>query len=269
MLPNVIRGIILDYAATWELLDWLCLDEINWHFLSENSHPAAIELMLANPGKADWGAASDNPNAWPYLRDHPSEIDFNGIAMNTNKDAFELIIQAMSTFTCDPRMLSSNSNPAVVDWLTKNPDYIYWDELSQNEAARELVCANPDEIDWYSINQNESHWAMELLEKNPDNYHSILARNPFGFDLLMKYAALSTSPVESFISWIYLSQNPDPRAVELAMTHKDLIDWRDFSKLAAAIPYLQKNKHRLDWKTLSANPGIFQPQRPAGVFELL
>jgi hypothetical protein len=265
-LPKELRAIILDYAAEWQLVDWIHMEEIDWYYLGENPHPGATELMMKNLDCVDWHSASDNANMWPYLKDHSDLIDSDSpFKPCFNTEAH--IIPGIDLLVYWPGALSDN--PIMVPWLTKNPEYIDWDALSRNEAARELVLANLDKISWGNLHRNTAPWAIELLEKNPRWHHGNLAANPAGFDLLMDRAARSGMPIDQFINWITLSRNKNPRAIELAMTRKGSIKWEYFSRHEAAIPYLWRNKHKIDWETLSANPGIFRAVWPVGVFELL
>ena len=57
-IPNDLKAIILDYAATWELVSWLNSDHLDWEELAMN--PNAIDLMIRSPYWAHWNRASAN-----------------------------------------------------------------------------------------------------------------------------------------------------------------------------------------------------------------
>ena len=47
-------------------------------------------------------------------------------------------------------------NPNAIDLLKENPEKIKWDMLSQNPNAIELLKTNPDKIHWYYLSRNPS-----------------------------------------------------------------------------------------------------------------
>ena len=83
------------------------------------------------------------------------------------------------------------------DWI--DIEKIYWDELSSNPNAIELLRENLDKINWTWLSGNTN--AIELLQANPDKINwSLLSQNPNAIELLQEY------PDE--IDWIDLSVNP-------------------------------------------------------------
>jgi ribosomal protein L24E len=99
MFPKDIAGIIAEYAAEYELLDWIDQKKLIWHYLSHN--PSAIDLLRANPDKIEWRQLSYNPNAIELLRENPDKIEW--------------------------RQLSYN--PSAIGLLRENPDKIDWIRL--------------------------------------------------------------------------------------------------------------------------------------------
>ena len=78
--------------------------------------------------------------------------------------------------------LSQNSNPNAIDLLEKNPDKIYWDNLSLNPNAIHLLEKNQDKINWYYLFKNSN--AIHLFEKNPDKINwNMLSENPSMFEI--------------------------------------------------------------------------------------
>ena len=55
-----VSNIIAEYSATYELLDWIDIDNIDWYMLSGN--PNAMHLIEKNLDKVDWYWLSGNPN---------------------------------------------------------------------------------------------------------------------------------------------------------------------------------------------------------------
>ena len=48
----------------YKLLDWIDIDKINWHLLSEN--PNAIHLLEKNKEFINWNRISTNPSIFTY-----------------------------------------------------------------------------------------------------------------------------------------------------------------------------------------------------------
>jgi len=64
-MPKLNNDICL-IIAKYKLLDWININDINYKYLSSNPHPAAIELLKANPDKIDWDGFSLNSSIFTY-----------------------------------------------------------------------------------------------------------------------------------------------------------------------------------------------------------
>ena len=67
---------------TYELLDWIDPEEINWSLLSLN--PNAIHLLEKNPEEINWSFLSRNPNAISLLEKNPEKISWYWLSENPN-----------------------------------------------------------------------------------------------------------------------------------------------------------------------------------------
>lgn len=85
------------------------------------------------------------------------------------------------------RVICTNKNPKIVNFLRQNIDKIYWKELSENPNAILLLEENIDKINWQYLSKNEN--AIHLLEKYPSkiNWKSLLS-NPNALDLIKQYS---------------------------------------------------------------------------------
>jgi len=85
-LNNDICLIIAKYLIKpkYKLLDWI---NINYKYLSSNPHPAAIELLKANPDKIDWDGFSLNSSIFTY--------DYEKIKKNFEVLGEEIIAKAL------------------------------------------------------------------------------------------------------------------------------------------------------------------------------
>jgi hypothetical protein len=290
MFPNVIRVIILDYASTWELRDWIARHEISWENLAANTHPRAIEMMIESPEKTDWVEASTNPEMWPYLEAHPDLICYDFLDCNPNPGAWKCALSNWDKLRSGEEAHLS-IYPHAITWLKEHPSEINWHLLSGNPAAEELLTANPDKISWSWLHINPAPWAIELIKKNPRKHNKDLSRNPAGFDILMERANDLISKLQAciqntqdaridresvrdellpiVIDWYELSKNTDLRAVSLALTKPNLIVWSYFSKNPSALESIRFYDEYIDWETIFENPSIFELRHPEGVFELL
>ncbi len=115
-------------------------------------------------------------------------------------------------------------NYVLKDWVTN--DKLYWDFLSINPNAVELLKANLENIDWDFLSMNPNSEAIELLKANSNK-----------------------------INWGYLSQNPNPAAIELLKANPNNIDWPNLSKNPnqEAVELLKANTEKIEWESLSMN----------------
>jgi hypothetical protein len=104
-------------------------EKIDWCELCGNQSSEAIQLleeeMMKNPDIVNWNILSSNPNqkAFVILEAYPNNINYTRLSSNSNPKAIELL---------DKRMEIQN------DRLSKN-NKIYWDEVSKNPGAIELI----------------------------------------------------------------------------------------------------------------------------------
>ena len=81
-----------------------------------------------------------------------------------------------------------SGNPAAIHLLEKNPDKIYWRNLSHNPAAIHLLEKNQDNINWFWLSKNPSPGAVHLLEQHLDKVDwYFLSENPAATHLILKY----------------------------------------------------------------------------------
>ena len=158
--------------------------------------------------------------------------------------------------------LSRNPSPKAIEILKENMDKIYWDLLSANPSAIELLrekieddkdiddddlidLESEDKINWSFLSANPN--AIELLEENYDNIDwKMLSKNPNAIKLLE----------ENYdnIDWKMLSENPN--AIKLLKANPKKINWRSLSanKNHEAIELLKLREDQINWSYLSANP---------------
>ncbi len=215
---------ISSIKTTFELLDWIPIEKLNWSFLSQN--PSAIDWLEANQDKIDWESLSKNPNAVKLLAANQDKIDWCWLS----------------------------KNPAALGLLRENPDKIHWAWLSQNTSASAILKAHLEKVDWAWMSQNSS--MMDILESNLDKINwNWLSINPSAIHLLeanldkINWYWLSSNPAAMHlleanldkINWSILSRNP--AAIEMLKCNQDKIDWDRLSANPAIFVQTTKKKH--------------------------
>jgi hypothetical protein len=82
-------------------------------------------------------------------------------------------------------MLSMNTHPDAVAFLTQYPDCIYWWLFSQNPTAIEYIRNHLDEVAWDGLCRNPHLNALEILQENYERidwFHLSTNPNIFEYD---------------------------------------------------------------------------------------
>jgi len=127
-------------------------------------------------------------------------------------------------------------NMKLLDWVSSKVSFhchnnsmisvSYWQNISGNPNAIQLLETYPDKINWDSLSKNPN--AIHILEAN-----------------------------QYEICWEELSKNPN--SIHLLETNLDKINWILLSGNPNAINILKANKDKIDWYLFSENPSIFEP----------
>ena len=67
---------------TYELLDWIDEETLDWSTLSSN--PNAIQMLETNPCKIDWVNLSSNLNGISLLEQNIDKVDWENLSSNPN-----------------------------------------------------------------------------------------------------------------------------------------------------------------------------------------
>lgn len=173
--------------------------------------------------KVRWWNLMHEPKAIDYLEKNPSKINWNSLA----------------------------SNPAAIHLLEKNLNRIYGEGLSSNPNAIRLLEKNPRRINWRYLpgNPNAVHLVEKKLESDPDVISgSNLSKNPNAIHLIERYP--------DKICWFMLSGNPN--AIHILINNLDKVDFWNFSKKPAAIPFLLENPQYIHRLSVLQNPRIME-----------
>jgi len=232
-------------------------NKINWNLLSANTNPKAIEILVEeyknNPNsyKLEWTALCGNPKAIEILieeyKNNPNShnLVWNALCGNSNPKVIKLLEKEIKVFPrhIDINALASNETEEAMKFLENNfvledleySDYFeFWEKLSLNSKAIEILKKNEDKIAWHNISHTSSPEGIAFLKKN---YYKInwgaIAHNPLpeAMSLLKK----NYSKID--INWEGLSQNSSPEAITLLE--------KEFKK--------KPNNLKILWRMLSSN----------------
>ena len=151
--------------------------------------------------------------------------------------------------------LSSNEN--AIEILEKYQDKINWKYLSGNKNAMNLLKTNPDYIDWDYLTSNEN--ASDLLKKYFDeNFDDInwkfLGKNKSKFAIdFIENNFEQIGHRNLYYLKHSLSMNESMFAMHFLKTHPTMIDWGNLSENKNAIDIIEKNIDFIDWSNLSKN----------------
>ena len=274
----------LSFGSTSKLLLQNHISDIDWHFLSSNPAPAAIEILKEYPENISWHKIIFNPapeakklskdyiknasldptssssvvlSSYPspevieILKKHPDMICGFYLSANPTPEAMELLEKYPHLI--DRYGLSANPTPGAMELLKKYPDLIdgYFLSGNTNPEAMELLKKYPHLIDGYRLSANPTPGAMELLKKYP---HLIVGLNLSANPIPEAMELLKTYP--DLINGYYLSANPASEAMELLKTYPDLISGSSLSgnRNPEAMEILKTYPDLIDWNILSSNP---------------
>lgn len=139
-------------------------NELNFEFLSINTHPDAIQLLEQNLFYKRMPYLSCNTAAVHILKIYPALIDWVMLSSNTHPDAIQLIEQNLDKICWH----TLSSNPSAVHILLKYPEKIIWFTFSSNSnpSAVKLLIENLDKINWSTFSSNTHPDAIRILEQN-------------------------------------------------------------------------------------------------------
>lgn len=282
MFPDVLRDIILDYAAIWELKPWVPKHMLDWDFLIEN--PNAVDYMIAHPRRCHWGrlAESPNPAGFYYIRNKfPDLLHWKHLDSGSdNDDVIQFICERIDTSKIDHNKTFWEklfTNQHAIRWVIAHPKYIKWHELLGNPGAANYLnqkgfdillsmCDDECHLGEYIRSLcwlNGSSWALDLFMAN--------------IDTLMQKCQSDESDEYEFMKLCKIENNLNTKRwrelyerVYFIMREPSwgsrILDHDAIKQLNSAYDH-HLSIH--DWMDLSRNPTIFELRQPHGVRELL
>jgi hypothetical protein len=190
------------------------------------------------------------------------KINWEGMSQNPN--AIYLLEQYPNKINW--RYISLNTN--AIHIIRKNLDKIDWDLLSKNSNAIQILEENMEKINWKNLSCNSQ--ALHLIEKNMDKINWIeLSRNlNSGVVSLFEkeieeIKKRKIDPKNDDFPWTYMCNNPI--FIDLLSKNKNKINWSsilanpkgmDLWKHKYDLHKLNEQLGFLDWFWLSMNPNI-------------
>ena len=260
-LKNLLIEYVIEHPMKFK--KFINKNAIDWHYLSSNTSPGAIDLIEKNIeshhsrnivvganrqdlNRINWYWLSENPMAMRLIEKNLDKVIWRTLSSNHSLEAINLIEKNMNL--CEDinnlaydmsvqdnkiSLYNLSKNPAAIHLLEKNPDKIHWNTLSMNPEAIHLLEQNPDKIHWDFLSWNCN--ALNLIKENLDK-----------------------------VSWQAINKNENPKIVNLLSSRLDKIDWKSLSMNPAAIHLIEKKlidtqsndeqENTIDWNWLSSNP---------------
>ncbi len=243
IFPSVIAKLIGEYAALWQVAQWVTNLKFpqNHKFLCSNSMAMDV-IDLTN---ISWNEFCENPADWAVdiLLINKNKIeDFYFVAYNTNKRAFQLILdENIEEMHSDIQEIIS-ANPNAIEWLRARKHLIYKPFIMWNPAAKDLIMEIKIPICYDALVLNPADWAVDLL--------------------------LHPGIIEHIFNIKGLSSNTNHRIVTYLLEHSNLIHWPYFSGNPTAIKHLRMNPQMVT-PEIYLNSQIFEPTIPIGLIKAI
>jgi hypothetical protein len=190
--------------------------------LSLNFCEGAIQYLEQNPKYVVLHNIIENPYAVKIIQKNLHRIDRSLLFLNPNVleivDYDKLTIRGINWFHMSKqpvifserfqslykedifeevyyKVLSCNRSYEAIDYLENNPQIIYWDWLSENPYAIDILLKNQDRINWGSFNKNPHPKAVELIiEQNKIIWETFLT-NPTAIEIIKRNKDMITSAI--------------------------------------------------------------------------
>lgn len=260
--PVAIDLFVYDYGIT----EYHPSGLIDWQQICLNPHPEAIRLIKErhrmnmekyNNGKRihpycilHWQNLSKNtnPDAIAFLKENPVNLCF--YRQEHDYDPYE----DDNDYTPDEKKNLYGDQPYQPDNMYQEecPQEYAWHEMCENPAATDFVKEN-NQIILAHLTKNTSDAALEIIKEDIKYIN-----DPYSLSWLSENAnpkaveLLEENPDK--IVWASLCKNPNPKALELLEKNPDKIDWTYLSANPIAIKLLEKNPEKIDWRWLCKNP---------------
>jgi hypothetical protein len=202
---------------------------MSWPHLSTNSHPWAVERLLANPKQIMWEEAFGNPGLPYVMLQRPRPDDWREGSFGTSRDFSihnprdEYVTETLKLAPSNPKWICRNSHIRAVEYTIAN-NYV------NNTTA--WSNPNPRMFEYLMIRCAISASVRHSLTHDEDPVTGLV--NPPLYD-------------DMSVNWKHLSANYHIDAIEM----------------------LRTSPQNINWSNLLTNPGIFCLRVDTGVFELL
>jgi len=210
----------------WKMIDLIKNYDINYTFLSKNTHPEAIKILTENKDKICWKYLSQNPSAIELLKKNKDKIIYRYLERNPNPEAFKILKEKIKIDeeTAKEKWQNRNSwfmNKIDIDINNKIEWFGIWSNPNSIEFIEKQIYL--DKINWFALSSNTNPDIIKYLEKNLDK-----------------------------IVWSQLSGNPS--AIHLLINNPEKIDWFNLSHNPSAIDLLINNPDKIYFQMLYSNP---------------
>ena len=235
------------------------------YYLNLNHSENAIKYLSQNPDNIIWSILSANPYAFDLLMENKDLIYWPSFCINRNPKTIDILLQNSKKIYWS----GLSSNPAAIDLLLKNKDKINYTYLIDNENAYELIkeyletqfILHPS-LAYYSVKKHNKQTYIQNLCSNQNEkliqYLYINYRDDLDWFKLSTNSAAIDIILENKhkISYIGLSANTHPKAIELLKKTPHYINWDNFGAHITEYALIAEHNPMLkEW--IWSNPIIF------------
>jgi hypothetical protein len=242
--------------------------DLDYHWLSSNTNPVAIELikeaLKKNPDTfIYWAQLAENPKAADILLDKnyrdKIELVFDNLSKNTNSKVIKFLAKPENYNKIIWKNLSANESVGAVALLEKEiaegrPENVYRQEVSTNSKAIRILEEYPDKRVGDSLSANNSDKAIELLKEHIKEKPKDI--NFFSLSINPNQKALEFLQEINKIKWWSLSSNTNPNAIKLLEDRFEVEKGLIKNSLTVYQNISQFDK--INWFRLSKNPSAIK-----------
>jgi hypothetical protein len=242
--------------------------DLDYHWLSSNTNPVAIELikeaLKKNPDTfIYWAQLAENPKAADILLDKnyrdKIELVFDNLSKNTNPKVIKFLAKPENYNKIIWKNLSANESVGAVALLEKEiaegrPENVYRQEVSTNSKAIRILEEYPDKRVGDSLSANNSDKAIELLKEHIKEKPKDI--NFFSLSINPNQKALEFLQEINKIKWWSLSSNTNPNAIKLLEDRFEVEKGLIENSLTVYQNISQFDK--INWFRLSKNPSAIK-----------
>jgi len=274
---NYPRNLTESRFYTLKLRKWVNRGRLLWPELCKNEN--ALDYLKVKKKNIVWNELCYNtaPGIIEFLEENIEKVVLENIIHNQSPDIIKVLEKKIKTIEISnyckwnlnyiQSSISTIKSPYIADFLSKNTNFIDWNELCENPSPGiiEILKKNINRINWVNLSMNPGPGVLEFLKDHITHVHwSQLCRNEnpgviqFIEEITQRLLQINVNQLND-ISTINIIFDTSELLKKIA---DGLIDSYNISSNTApgVIEFLKKNPRFIHWGALSKNegPGIIE-----------